>query len=63
MATYRAYHLDRRRRIQNGQWLEAPNDAAASSNSAPRFSITGCTVRTVNGKPTKASATAMPIGA
>jgi hypothetical protein len=29
MATYRAYHLDQRRRIVDGQWLEAPNDAAA----------------------------------
>jgi hypothetical protein len=29
MATYRAYHLDDRRRILDGQWLEAPNDAAA----------------------------------
>jgi hypothetical protein len=29
MPTYRAYRLDRRRHIQNGQWLEAPDDAAA----------------------------------
>ncbi|MGZ3376463.1 MAG: hypothetical protein ACXU8S_07685 [Phenylobacterium sp.] len=29
MTTYRAYRLDERRHILNGQWLEAPNDAAA----------------------------------
>jgi hypothetical protein len=29
MTTYRAYRLDSRRHILNGQWLEAPNDAAA----------------------------------
>ncbi|HEX2815865.1 MAG TPA: hypothetical protein VHN39_05705 [Phenylobacterium sp.] len=29
MATYRAYRLDNRRRILDGQWLDAPNDAAA----------------------------------
>ena len=26
MTTYRAYRLDERRHILNGQWLEAPND-------------------------------------
>ena len=29
MTTYRAYRLDDRRRIVDGQWLEASNDAAA----------------------------------
>ena len=29
MTTYRAYRVDRRHRIVNGQWLEAPDDAAA----------------------------------
>ncbi len=29
MTTYRAYRLDERRHILNGQWLEADNDAAA----------------------------------
>jgi hypothetical protein len=29
MATYRAYHLDGNRRILDGRWLEASNDAAA----------------------------------
>jgi hypothetical protein len=29
MPTYRAYQLDDRHRIVNGQWLDAPNDAAA----------------------------------
>jgi hypothetical protein len=29
MPTYRAYRLDRHRRIRDGQWLDAPNDAAA----------------------------------
>ncbi|HZZ67305.1 MAG TPA: hypothetical protein VFE18_03950 [Phenylobacterium sp.] len=29
MTTYRAYRLDSRHRILNGQWLEAPDDAAA----------------------------------
>ena len=29
MPAYRAYRLDDRRRILNGQWLEAPDDAAA----------------------------------
>jgi hypothetical protein len=29
MPAYRAYRLDDRRHILNGQWLEAPNDAAA----------------------------------
>ncbi len=29
MTTYRAYRLDERHHILNGQWLEAPNDAAA----------------------------------
>jgi hypothetical protein len=29
MTTYRAYRLDDHRHILNGQWLEAPNDAAA----------------------------------
>jgi hypothetical protein len=29
MAAYRAYRLDDRRRILNGQWLDAPDDAAA----------------------------------
>jgi len=29
MPAYRAYQLNDRHRIVNGQWLEAPNDAAA----------------------------------
>jgi hypothetical protein len=29
MTTYRAYHLNDRRRIVSGTWLEAPDDAAA----------------------------------
>ena len=29
MPTYRAYHLDKRHRILDGQWLDAPDDAAA----------------------------------
>jgi len=29
MTTYRAYRLDDRRRILNGQWIEAPDDAGA----------------------------------
>ena len=29
MTTYRAYRVDRRNRIVNGQWLEASNDAEA----------------------------------
>jgi hypothetical protein len=29
MTTYRAYRLDDRRHILGGQWLDAPNDAAA----------------------------------
>ena len=29
MTTYRAYRVDRRNRIVNGQWLDASNDAEA----------------------------------
>ncbi len=29
MPTYRAYHVDSGRRILDGQWLDAPDDAAA----------------------------------
>jgi hypothetical protein len=29
MTTYRAYRLNDRRHIVDGQWLEAPSDAAA----------------------------------
>jgi hypothetical protein len=29
MTTYRAYRLDSRHRILDGQWLDAPDDAAA----------------------------------
>jgi hypothetical protein len=29
MTTYRAYRVDSQHRILNGQWLEAPDDAAA----------------------------------
>ena len=29
MTTYRAYQVDKRRHILSGQWLEAPDDAAA----------------------------------
>ena len=29
MTTYRAYRVDRRNHIVNGQWLEATNDADA----------------------------------
>jgi hypothetical protein len=33
MTTYRAYRVDRRRHILNGQWLEAPNDAEAKEQA------------------------------
>jgi hypothetical protein len=33
MATYRAYRVDRRRHILNGQWLEASNDAEAKDQA------------------------------
>ena len=33
MTTYRAYRVDRRNRIVNGQWLDAPNDAAAKDQA------------------------------
>ena len=33
MTTYRAYRIDGHRRIINGQWLEAPNDAAAAEQA------------------------------
>jgi hypothetical protein len=33
MTTYRAYRVDRRNRIVNGQWLEAPNDAQAKEQA------------------------------
>jgi hypothetical protein len=29
MPTYRAYHVDSHHRILDGQWLDAPDDAAA----------------------------------
>ncbi len=40
----------------------APRLAAASSNSPPRSSMTGCTVRTTKGKPMKVSAMKTPKG-
>ena len=40
----------------------APRLAAASSTSASRSSMTGCRVRTTNGRPMKISATVMPSG-
>ncbi|MFI4965973.1 MAG: hypothetical protein ACHP9T_11465 [Caulobacterales bacterium] len=33
MTTYRAYRLDDRRHIQSAEWLEAPNDEAASAQA------------------------------
>ena len=33
MTTYRAYHLDSRRRIKSAQWLDAPDDAAAAAQA------------------------------
>lgn len=30
MTSYRAYRVDHQRRIKNAEWLEAPNDAAAT---------------------------------
>ena len=33
MTTYRAYRVDRRHRIINGQWLQAPNDAEAKDQA------------------------------
>ena len=33
MTTYRAYRVDRRNRIVDGQWLDAPNDAAAKDQA------------------------------
>ena len=41
---------------------EAPSEAAASSISGSMSSITGCRVRTTNGRPMKVSATTMPSG-
>ena len=40
----------------------APRVAEASSTSRSISSITGCTVRTTKGRPTKTSATQMPSG-
>ena len=40
----------------------APSVAAASSTSRLRSWITGCTVRTTNGRPMKVSATTTPSG-
>ncbi|MDB5499898.1 MAG: hypothetical protein JWP28_3929 [Phenylobacterium sp.] len=34
MATYRAYRVDKRRHIQSGQWLDAPNDAEAKAQAS-----------------------------
>jgi hypothetical protein len=33
MTTYRAYRIDRRNRIVNGQWLEASDDAEAKDQA------------------------------
>ena len=33
MPTYRAYRVDRARHIQSAEWLEAPNDEAASEQA------------------------------
>ena len=33
MTTYRAYRVDQRNRILNGQWLDAPNDAEAKEQA------------------------------
>ena len=41
---------------------EAPSEAAASSTSGSMSSITGCSVRTMKGSVTNASATTMPLG-
>ena len=40
----------------------APSVAAASSTSRSRFSSTGCSVRTTNGRPTNVSAITTPSG-
>lgn len=34
MTAYRAYRLDKRRRIYAGTWLEAPDDAAAREQAS-----------------------------
>jgi hypothetical protein len=33
MTSYRAYRVDRHRRIKSAQWLEAPDDAAAAEQA------------------------------
>ena len=33
MPTYRAYRLDKSRRIMTAQWIEAPDDAAAKAEA------------------------------
>jgi hypothetical protein len=33
MTTYRAYRVDRRNRIVDGQWLDAPDDAQAKEQA------------------------------
>ena len=33
MPTYRAYRVDRHRHIQSAEWLEAPNDDAATAKA------------------------------
>ena len=33
MPSYRAYRVDRRRHIVNAEWIEAPNDAAATEKA------------------------------
>ncbi len=33
MTTYRAYRIDRQRRIRSGEWLDAPNDQAAAEQA------------------------------
>lgn len=33
MPTYRAYRLDRLRHIRHAEWIEAPNDAAATDQA------------------------------
>jgi len=33
MATYRAYRIDRHRRIRSAEWLDAPSDEAAAEQA------------------------------
>ena len=48
--------------LTNVRSRPAPSVAAASSTSRSRFSSTGCSVRTTNGRPTNVSAITTPSG-